>query len=41
MIMAGLGLLLGFWNYNHVENHVAARLYKIDAKKDSTDDKDH
>ena len=40
MVAAGLSFLMGYWNYNHFENHLTARLYKIIGKRvDAKDDK--
>ena len=29
IVMSGIGLFLGIWNYNNFDNYMASHLYKI------------
>ena len=35
VLMSGLGIFLGIWNYNNLDNYMASRLYK--AQRTSSD----
>lgn len=32
VLISGLGIIVGIWNHNMIENHLVARLYKLEPK---------
>ena len=34
IIFSGLAIFIGFWNYNYLDNYMAAKLFKSDARLD-------